>query len=145
MRNWRAGRGRSIDFRHPTAPVDVRVREAALNRELEQLPLAVLASALFLDAGRKRGITTDLHSLQRVDIGEHEGVAIIGQRSNGVATRRLAQIFLRAERRLFVVSYIAPAAEYNANAAAFARSLAGFKVSLPANPPEIALPTPPPG
>ena len=142
VRNSKVGANRLVSFRHPEQPVDISVREIAMKDREMEIPLLVLAEAQFRTHGRKQGIRTELRGFKRIDVGEHEALAFFGVRSDGVAERQIAQIFLRAGHTLVILSYIAPPDLYPDYAVNFALALQSFNVMLPADPPEIALPAP---
>lgn len=143
VRNRRVGSNVLVGFRHVEDPVDISVNEVEITDEETEIPVIVLAESLFQNVGRKRGIETTLEQGKRVDIGEHEAFVVVGTRTNQASTRRVAQLFLRAGHRLFVFSYIAPPDLYDSYAAYWGNALEDFAVLLPADPPEMALPSPP--
>ena len=133
-----------LGFRHVEEPVDIRVREIGLSRLERELPFNILVEILVRNYGRSRGFHTRIDKIRRIDIGDHEALAVFGIRGQGAVERRFAQIFLRAGGRMVVLSYITKKSLYNRHVVAYEQALRSFGVTLPENPPEIALPTPGP-
>lgn len=144
VHNRKQGDNVLVSFRNRDAHVDLSVNQVRMSNEMMDLPLVVIAEVAFQNMGRSRGIKTTLQEGKRIDIGEHEAYVVVGERTNDAYTRRVSQLFVRAGRQLFVMSYIASPEDYRAFASAFGRALDGFSVKLPANPPEMTLPEPPP-
>jgi hypothetical protein len=139
--NHRWGPERLVGLRHDDQ-VDIRVREFGITAAQRRIPLLILSQALFSTYGRQRGLKGEVSQVLRIDVGDHEGIAILGTRSNGVVTRSLSQVYLRAEQQLLIISYIGPDAAYQKHVEAFNTVLKDFQLALRPDPPEIGLPAP---
>lgn len=142
-RNRRMGKKLLLDYRRDDGDVDLRVTVHPLDEKSRELPLPTLAEGLVLYYGRKRGLETEVHGLQRVDFGDHEGFVVHATRRwKPNVERRMVQCFVRTAERLVMVTYIAPPELYDRYAPDFAHALAGFAVLLPAEAPVFGLKTP---
>lgn len=142
-RNRRMGQKILLDYRREGGDVDLRVTVHPLDQTSRELPLPSLAEGLVLHYGRGRGLETEVHAVQRVDFGEHEGFVVHATRRwKPNVERRMAQAFVRTAERLVMVTYIAPPELYEKYAPEFAHALDGFAVLLPPEAPVFGLRTP---
>ena len=142
-RNRRMGKKLLLDYRREHEDVDLRVTVHPLDETSRDLPLPTLAEGLVLYYGRKRGLETEVHALQRVDFGDHEGFVVHATRRwRPNVERRMVQCFVRTAERLVMVTYIAPPDLYDKYAPDFAQALGSFAVLLPPEAPVFGLTTP---
>ena len=142
-RNRRIGKKYLLDYRREDADVDVRVSVNLLDETSKALPLPTLAEGLVLHYGRSRGLETEVHAVQRVDFRDHEGFVVHATRRwRPNVERRMAQVFVRTNDRIVMVTYIAPPELYERFAPDFAHALDNFAVLLPPEAPVFGLKTP---
>jgi len=142
-RNRKMGKKLLLDYRREREDVDLRVTVHPLDETSRDLPLPTLAEGLVLAFGRSRGLETEVHGVQRVDFGEHEGFVVHATRRwRPNVERRMVQCFVRTAERLVMVTYIAPPDLYDRYAPDFAQALGSFAVLLPPEAPVFGLKTP---
>ncbi len=129
--NRRGPRWTEVTYRHRKGGAFLRLRVRTTTRELEQLPLDVLAHQLFLREMQLDGGIPELESMTRIALEDRQAIAFTGRRFDRPQVWRTSLLVLRSQGHLVILSFGALEAIADSLEGEFERLLRHFEVLLP--------------